>query len=43
MKIIIPDYYPLFSCIAGKCPDTCCAGWEVVVDPESEKRYMELQ
>lgn len=42
MKVITPDYYPLFHCIASDCPDTCCAGWEVVVDPEAEKRYRAL-
>ena len=30
----VPDYYKKFSCIADKCPDTCCAGWEIVVDDE---------
>ena len=37
-----PDYYKKFSCIADKCPDTCCAGWEIVVDPESLKKYNSL-
>ena len=43
MKIVTPDYYPQFHCIASACPDTCCAGWEVVVDPEAEKRYRSLE
>ena len=25
MEITRPDYYKEFSCIAGACPDTCCA------------------
>lgn len=37
-----PDYYKKFSCIADKCPDTCCAGWEIVVDGESLKKYNSL-
>lgn len=37
-----PNYYKKFSCIADKCPDTCCAGWEIVVDPESLSRYESL-
>lgn len=37
-----PDYYKKFSCIADKCPDTCCAGWEIVVDPESLEKYNSL-
>ncbi len=37
-----PSYYKKFACIAGDCPDTCCAGWEIVVDPESLDRYNKL-
>ena len=39
MEYIIPDYYDTFRCIAGKCPDTCCAGWEIMIDEQSMKRY----
>ena len=38
-----PTYYKKFKCIADKCPDTCCAGWEVVVDPESLEKYKALK
>lgn len=34
-----PDTVLKFSCIAGKCPDTCCAGWEVDLDRETEEYY----
>lgn len=34
-----PDYYKEFKCIADKCDDTCCAGWQIVVDDESLERY----
>ena len=37
-----PDYYKNFSCIADKCPDTCCAGWEIVIDSESLEKYGNL-
>lgn len=39
MEIRYPNYYKKFQCIAGDCPDTCCAGWEIPVDAASEKRY----
>lgn len=42
MKRIYPDFYPDFHCLAGKCPDTCCKDWEVVVDEASMKRYQTL-
>ena len=39
MKNTFPSYYKNFRCIADKCPDTCCAGWEIVVDSESAEKY----
>ena len=41
MLIVYPDYYKDFSCIAGDCEDTCCAGWEIVIDPKSLQKYHE--
>lgn len=34
-----PNYYKEFSCIADKCEATCCAGWQIVVDEESLRKY----
>ena len=31
-----------FRCIAGACPDTCCAGWEVDLDEDTLHRYRQL-
>ena len=31
-----------FACIAHRCPDTCCAGWEVDLDPEILEKYRSL-
>lgn len=42
MRIRRPDYYDRFACLAGACPDTCCAAWDVVVDPESEARFRSI-
>ena len=39
MKILSPSYYPLFSCIAGKCRHSCCIGWEIGIDEESYERF----
>ncbi|MBQ8038633.1 MAG: flagellin lysine-N-methylase, partial [Lachnospiraceae bacterium] len=39
MLYTIPDYYKEFQCIADKCPDTCCAGWQIVIDEQSLERY----
>ena len=39
MKIIVPDYYPEFRCIAGACRHSCCIGWEIDIDEETFDRY----
>lgn len=39
MEIIKPNYYDDFSCLAGSCPATCCAGWEVVIDEKALQYY----
>lgn len=39
MLYVIPDYYKKFQCIADKCEDTCCAGWQIVADKKSLKKY----
>lgn len=38
-----PKYYEDFSCIAGSCEDTCCAGWEIDIDDKSYAYYMKLE
>ena len=43
MEITRPDYYKEFSCIAGACPDTCCAGWQIVMDDKSLKKYKRVK
>ncbi len=39
MRTVVPDYYEAFHCLEGACPHTCCAGWEVVIDEETARRY----
>lgn len=36
---VYPDFYKDFHCLAGACPDTCCKGWDIVIDPDTAKRY----
>ena len=43
MKIIKPDYYDQFTCLAGACPDSCCKDWAVDVDANSAQRYLALE
>lgn len=43
MLYSIPDYFKEFSCTADQCEDTCCAGWQIVVDPKSLGRYQRVK
>ena len=42
MLVTKPSYYDDFSCLAGSCPATCCGSWQVVIDPDSLKRYRSI-
>ena len=43
MYVTRPEWDKEFRCLAGDCPDTCCAGWELPVDQESARRYAAMQ
>lgn len=38
-SLCFPDYYTRFKCIADKCSDTCCQGWEICIDKHSLEKY----
>jgi len=39
MKLIAPDCYPRFACIAGACRHSCCIGWEIDIDEDTREYY----
>lgn len=39
MIVTRPDYFDEFRCIADKCKDTCCAGWQITIDEVSLEKY----
>ena len=43
MKFIKPNFYDRFRCTASACSDTCCAGWEIDIDPDTKAYYEELE
>ena len=43
MILVEPEYMERFSCMADECPDTCCAGWDIVFDEAACNRYRESQ
>lgn len=42
MRYTIPDYYHEFCCIADRCEDTCCAGWQIMIDKKSLVKYKKV-
>ncbi len=43
MKHIYLSHYDEFHCLAGQCPDTCCAGWQIDIDEEALEKYKDYQ
>ncbi len=39
MLYTYPHYYRKFQCIAAECEDTCCAGWEIMIDDKALEKY----
>ncbi len=35
----VPSYYKDFRCIADKCKDNCCIGWEIDIDDSTAETY----
>ena len=43
MRYLKPHFYDKFVCTAGDCPDTCCAGWQIMIDDASLEKYKNVQ
>lgn len=43
MRYSKPYYYDKFRCLAGECPDTCCAGWQICIDDVSLEKYENVE
>ena len=43
MLVTKPNRDGAFRCLASACPDTCCAGWEIVVDDVSADRFRAME
>ncbi len=37
-----PDFYDQFKCIASRCSDTCCVGWEIDIDEATQEVYRKV-
>ena len=43
MKLFAPSYYKNFKCIADKCKNSCCIGWEIDIDAATLEKYKNLK
>ena len=43
MLLNTPDFYNQFKCIASRCSDTCCVGWEIDIDETSQRAYRRVE
>ena len=43
MILRLPDYYKEFHCIADKCKDSCCVGWEIDIDEDTYEYYHQVE
>lgn len=43
MLLNTPDFYNQFKCIASRCSDTCCVGWEIDIDETSQMAYRKVE
>lgn len=42
MKLVVPEYFYRFRCIAGDCRDSCCVGWEIDIDEKTLEKINTL-
>jgi len=43
IKMRYPTYLKEFSCIGGKCEDSCCIGWDIDIDKVTFRQYYKVK
>ncbi|MBE6604294.1 MAG: hypothetical protein E7639_01130 [Ruminococcaceae bacterium] len=43
MGVYVPVYYSRFRCVAGDCRHTCCAGWQIDIDADTQAVYQKMK
>lgn len=43
MRYTVPHYYHQFKCTASDCADTCCAGWQIMIDDKTLQKYKKVK
>ncbi len=42
MKTSVISFYHQFKCLGGKCPHSCCKGWQIPVDEATYNEYRKI-
>lgn len=42
MGVYVPVYYSRFRCVAADCRHTCCAGWQIDIDADTQAIYQKM-
>ncbi len=40
--LFAPSYYKEFHCISDRCRHSCCVDWEICIDNDTYKKYMDM-
>ncbi len=43
MNYLSVDLYQDFQCIADACPNTCCAGWSIIIDKATKQKMIDSE
>ena len=43
IRVLQPTFYDRFECIGPACPDTCCRGWNIIIDKSTYQRYRQIK
>lgn len=43
MHYIAVDFFKDFECVADSCPNTCCAGWTIIIDEATRKKMVDKE
>ncbi|MBU3109455.1 flagellin lysine-N-methylase [Clostridium gasigenes] len=42
-KMLVPEFFLKFKCIGSLCENTCCGGWNIMIDKKTYKNYKKIR
>lgn len=43
VTLLEPEYYSKFKCTGSECKNTCCTGWDIILDKNTYKKYRKVK